>query len=77
MPLNDAGTAYAPAYHLIEAKAGWEYPITHKTRLTIYLGADNILNQKYSLGNDLNAVGGRYYNAAAPRNYYVGMKLAL
>jgi iron complex outermembrane receptor protein len=77
MPLNDASTAYAPAYHLIEAKAGWEYLINHKTRLAIYAGADNILNQKYSLGNDLNAVGGRYYNAAAPRNYYAGMKLML
>jgi len=51
--------------------------LDHKTRLMIYVGAGNILNQKYSLGNDLNAVGGRYYNAAAPRNYYAGMKLIL
>ena len=77
MPLNDASTAYAPAYHLVEAKAGWECLASHKTRLAIYIGANNILNQKYSLGNDLNAVGGRYYNVAAPRNYYAGMKLTL
>lgn len=75
--LNDASTAYAPAYHLVEAKAGWECLSAEKTKLTIYVGAGNILNQKYSLGNDLNAVGGRYYNAAAPRNYYAGMKLTL
>jgi len=77
MPLNDASTAYAPAYSLVEMKAGWECLLDHKTRLMIYVGAGNILNQKYSLGNDLNAVGGRYYNAAAPRNYYAGMKLIL
>ncbi|HTD38975.1 MAG TPA: TonB-dependent receptor, partial [Mucilaginibacter sp.] len=44
MPLNDASTAYAPSYHLVEAKAGWEHLIGHKTRLAIYAGADNILN---------------------------------
>ena len=77
MPLNDASTAYAPAYNLVEAKAGWECLLNHKSRLAIYVGAGNILNQKYSLGNDLNAVGGRYYNAAAPRNYYAGLKLML
>jgi len=77
MPLNDASTAYAPAYSLVEMKAGWDRLLDHKTRLMIYVGAGNILNQKYSLGNDLNAVGGRYYNAAAPRNYYAGMKLIL
>jgi iron complex outermembrane receptor protein len=75
MPLNDASTAYTPAYHLAETKAGWECLISHKTRLAIYVGAGNILNQKYSLGNDLNAVGSRYYNVAAPRNYYAGLKL--
>jgi iron complex outermembrane receptor protein len=77
MPLNDANSAYADHYNLIGAKLGWE-PITHnKTRLSIYAGIDNLLNEKYSLGNDLNAVGNRYYNAAAPRNYYVGAKLTL
>jgi len=77
MPLNDVSTAYAPAYHLVEAKAGWDGLIGHKTRLSIYAGADNILNQKYSLGNDLNAVGNRYYNAAMLRNYYVGARVTL
>lgn len=77
LPLNDAGTAYAPSYNLVEAKAGWEHVINPKVRLAIYGGVDNILNEKYSLGNDLNAVGGRYYNAAAPRNYYIGLKVTL
>ena len=34
-----------------------------------------LLDEKYSLGNDLNAIGGRYYNAAAPINYYFGLNL--
>lgn len=42
--------------------------------LGFFGGIDNILNQKYSLGNDLNAMGGRYYNAAPTRNFYIGVK---
>ena len=74
LPLNDANTAFAGAYHLVLLKAGWEHQ-AYKTRIGIFAGIDNLLNQKYSLGDDLNAVGGRYYNAAAPRNYYAGVNV--
>jgi iron complex outermembrane receptor protein len=77
IPLNDGNTAYADHYNLLQTKAGWEHLIGHKTRLGIYAGVDNVLNEKYSLGDDLNAVGNRYYNASAPRNYYIGLKVML
>jgi iron complex outermembrane receptor protein len=41
-----------------------------KTAFDFYIGADNILNETYSLGNDLNALGGRYFNPAPKRNYF-------
>jgi iron complex outermembrane receptor protein len=75
IPLNDANTAYARKYHLIQAKAGWKNLRIGKTPVEIFVGADNLLNQKYSLGNDLNAVGNRYFNAAAARNFYAGLAL--
>jgi iron complex outermembrane recepter protein len=75
IPLNDGNTAFAGHYDLVQAKVGWEHLFNHKTRFGIYAGADNLLNEKYSLGDDLNAAGNRYYNAAAPRNYYVGMNV--
>jgi len=34
-------------------------------------------NKTYSLGNDINAAGGPYYNAAAKRNYYVGVSFQM
>jgi iron complex outermembrane receptor protein len=74
LPLNDANSAFAAAYNLVEIKAGWDV-LLGKAHLGIFAGIDNLLNQKYSLGDDLNAVGGRYYNAAAPRNYYAGMNV--
>jgi iron complex outermembrane recepter protein len=75
IPLNDNNTAFAPHYNLLQAKAGWQHKISHKSNFEIYMGADNLLNEKYSLGDDLNAVGNRYYNAAPLRNYYIGFNV--
>jgi iron complex outermembrane receptor protein len=75
IPLNDANTIYAAKYHLLQAKASWRHAISHKTRFEFYAGADNLLNQKYSLGNDLNAAGIRYFNPAPLRNYFFGVNL--
>ena len=65
LPLNDANTVYAGHYNLLQAKVSRKWAINGKNSIEIYAGADNLLNQKYSLGNDLNAVGNRYYNARA------------
>jgi iron complex outermembrane recepter protein len=74
LPLNDANAVFASSYHLLQAKAGWKFRI--KAEAELFIGADNILNQKYSLGNDLNALGGRYYNAAPLRNYFAGINFS-
>ncbi len=77
IPLNDANIAFAPAYNILQLKSGWKHNLTSKSHYEIYGGINNALNQKYSLGNDLNAVGGRYYNAAPLRNYYLGFTIIL
>jgi iron complex outermembrane receptor protein len=77
LPLNDANTAYARSYNLAQCKAGWEVPHNGKCRVSVFVGADNLLNQSYSLGNDLNAVGNRYFNPAPGRNYFGGVSLML
>lgn len=75
IPLNDANSEYASPYNLVQIKTGWKY-FQLKWNLEISLGIDNLLNQKYSLGNDLNAAGGRYYNPAPGRNYFCGITIA-
>lgn len=72
IPLTDANTVFAEHYNLLSAKAGWQVIAKKKTKFDIYAGAGNLLNEKYSLGNDLNAVGNRFYNPASPRNFYIG-----
>ena len=75
IPLNDANTVYADAYHLVSLKAGYRVPFSDKVEMEIFIGMDNALNQKYSLGNDLNAFGERFYQPAPERNYFGGLKM--
>lgn len=72
IPLNDANSVYASDYHLVSAQLSVEPGGKSYIPARIFLAADNILNQKYSLGNDLNAFGGRYYNAAPGFNFQLG-----
>lgn len=75
IPLNDANTVFASSTHLLFAK--FEANIMQRSNLNIkaHCGIDNILNARYSLGNDINALGGRYYNPASARNYFMGLRL--
>jgi iron complex outermembrane recepter protein len=75
--LNDANTASAKGYDLLGIRLGWKKTWQNIRRINFYIGADNLLNEKYSLGNDINAPVPRYYNAAPERNYYVGLSFNL
>jgi len=71
--LNDANSAKASPYQLIGARMGSRIG----RKWYAFGGTDNLLNVTYSLGNDINAAGNRYYNAAAGRNYYLGLRFSL
>jgi iron complex outermembrane receptor protein len=71
--LDDANTVSANAYHLLGFRAGWKLKLKNKIGFNVYAGADNMLDVTYSLGNDINAASGRYYNASPKRNFYAGL----
>ena len=75
--LNDANSVFSNSFDLVHCKAGWRTSKPGKPVLDVFAGIDNLLDETYSLGNDLNAFGGRFFNAAAPRNFFAGMKLTL
>ena len=77
IPLNDANSVYAAAYNLLEANVSWQGIVGKKTGMKVFLGGDNLLNENYSLGNDINAFGNRFYNAAALRNFNVGVTISI
>jgi iron complex outermembrane receptor protein len=74
IPLNDANSVYAKPYHLLQSRVGKQTKL-HKLQLNVFAGGDNLLNEVYSLGNDINAFGGRYFNPAPTINYYAGARL--
>ncbi len=73
--LNDANSAFATSYNLLGARLGFRKIFNRKFKVEIFTGADNLFDTKYSLGNDINAAAGRYFNAAPGRNYFVGIAL--
>ena len=76
IPLTDANDAYAEAYQLVQMKLGYQFSLK-QTKMHLFAGADNLLNQLYSLGNDINAAGKRYYNPAMERNFYIGFTIRI
>ena len=75
IPLNDRNTVYASPYALLGGRLGYRATIAQHLTVAAFVGVDNALNRVYSLGNDLNAFGGRYYQPAATRNYYGGLTI--
>jgi len=75
MPLNDANTVFSEEFHLVQLKGTWNWSISSSLEIQFFAGIDNLMNEKYSLGNDINAFGNRYFNPAASRNFYGGVKI--
>lgn len=72
--LNDANTVKDGGYHLAGMQAGYKWKIKKAGLFHGFAGVDNLLNETYSLGNDINAAAGRYFNAAPKRNYFAGLR---
>ena len=77
LPVNDANTEFAHDYKIVSVRVGKRQDIWRFKGVEIFIGADNLFNEKYSLGNDLNAAGGRYYNLAPGSNFYGGLTIPM
>lgn len=77
--LDDDNSAYAEPYTLLGCVFSYEGRLTQKLGYSVRAGGDNLLNETYSLGNDINAFGGRYYNLAPAINFFarLGLNLSL
>jgi iron complex outermembrane receptor protein len=72
--LNDANTFSAAEYYLCNIRVGLRRSFA-STSLDVFAGADNLFDENYSLGNDINAAANRFFNAAARRNFTAGLSL--
>ncbi|KYG81356.1 iron complex outermembrane receptor protein [Roseivirga ehrenbergii] len=75
IPLNDANTVYSRPYNLWNLNYSYLIPKKKKTQWEVFGGVNNIFDVDYSLGNDLNAFGNRYFQPAPSRNYFIGARL--
>jgi iron complex outermembrane receptor protein len=78
-PLNDANSFYGNDFHLLAARIGFKQLYAKGFRFDLFVSGDNLLNEVYSLGNDINAAppANRFYNVAPGRNYAVGVAMFL
>ncbi|HRO42115.1 MAG TPA: TonB-dependent receptor [Flavipsychrobacter sp.] len=74
--LTDANDAFANSYSLVGLRLGYKKEFAGRYMIDVFAGGDNLLDETYSLGNDINGFGGRYYNAAMGRNYYAGVSVS-
>ena len=70
--LNDANTEQMGSYRLWNTKISYA-----KKRWTLWAAVDNLGDEHYSSGPDLNATGGRFYNPSPGRNFHIGLQLNL
>ena len=75
--LDDANTTLSDPTRLLQTTLGYRHALGKTLTLDAYVSGDNLLNQTYSLGYDINAFGGRYYNASPPRNFVAGIRLGV
>jgi len=72
--VNDANTEAASGYWTFGTRGGWRRSFGGFS-VDVFGGVENLMDRRYSLGNDLNAFGGRYFQPAPARNWYAGVSL--
>jgi iron complex outermembrane receptor protein len=80
IPLNDANTAYAEAYHLLNMKLSYKLRFIKGVGILVHAGVNNIMDVNYAASVLPNAVGfggnaPRYFYPGNPRNFYAGLSV--
>ena len=70
--LNDANTAVLPSSRVWNSKISYQ-----RKHWELWLTVENMTNELYVSGPDLNATGNRFYNASPGRYFQAGLKITL
>jgi iron complex outermembrane receptor protein len=73
---NDANTAEAPRYVLVNLNLGHEGIETVGLTLKPFATVRNVLDEQYAGSVVVNAFGGRYYEPAPGRSFAAGLNVA-
>lgn len=76
IPLTDANSVWSEPS--LVSNIQFRYPIKfEKAKLDLFFQIQNLYNEEYVLGFDINAFGNRFYNPSAKRNFVVGATIQL
>ncbi|MDP2069536.1 MAG: TonB-dependent receptor [Lutibacter sp.] len=80
MPMRDDNSMYSKKYHLVNGLIGFKTSEEKKFSLDLFVGLNNIFNEKYASMLLINATSfgtakPRYYYPGEPVNYYAGINL--
>ena len=80
MPMRDDNSMYSKQYHLVNGLIGFKTSEEKKFSLDLFVGLNNIFNEKYASMLLINATSfgtakPRYYYPGEPVNYYAGINL--
>ncbi|MFM8488362.1 MAG: TonB-dependent receptor, partial [Bacteroidota bacterium] len=73
---DDSNSFSADAYVLANLRAGYTIRLRNSS-LEPYVGVNNLGNEQYVANVQLNASGGRYYEAGTGRYWWAGFKFSL
>lgn len=74
IPLNDANSVWSEPS--LVGNIQFRFPLElDRTTVNLFLQIQNLYNEEYVSGFDINAFGNRYYNPAAKRNFIFGVKV--
>lgn len=76
MYANDANSVSVDGYQTLNLRAGWQ---KHLKRILIepFVGVNNLFDTAYFANIQINATANRYYEPAAGRTIYAGIKLGI
>ncbi|MEB0136624.1 TonB-dependent receptor [Actimicrobium sp. CCC2.4] len=74
--VNDVNSAAAPGYAVLNARTGYAFK-AGAAKLFLFGRIDNLLDKQYAGSVIVNDSNGRFYEAAAGRRLFVGLRVAL
>jgi iron complex outermembrane receptor protein len=77
VPVDDANTAEAPPYFLLDWRAGSHGVRVRGVELAPLAGVNNVLDRRYVAAVAVNAFGARFFEPGPGRSLYVGVRAAI
>ncbi len=77
LPLTDENTEFQSSWNVFSLRFNYGFQTGFADKIFLSAGLDNVFDTIYSLGNDLNAFGGRYYQTAAGRNWDISLRIEI